>query len=35
MKLGEQKIDILIKSRDMPSTAMHEIAKATGVKILN
>jgi predicted nucleotidyltransferase len=31
--LGEQKIDILIRSYDRPMTAMQEIAKTTGIEI--
>jgi uncharacterized protein len=31
IKLGEQKIDILMRYLDQPMTAMHEIAKSTGV----
>ncbi len=34
LKLGEQKIDILIRSLDRPMTAMHDIAKSTGIELI-
>lgn len=31
---GEQKIDILLRSLFFPMTAMHEMAKSTGIELL-
>lgn len=33
LKMGEQKIDILIRSTDQPISAMHDVAKSTGQQL--
>lgn len=34
IKFGEQKIDILIRVQDQKATAMHEIAKSSGIELV-